>query len=427
MGPRVRIIGLGIHVPEPVLTNEELERGMPWLHTSAAWIREHTGILERHVAPREHHAADLGYLAAEEALRLAAVAPEEVDLLLLATNTSQFVYPAGAARIQARFGTDDRGDLRMRKAGALDLQQGCSSFVGAIGLARGLIAAGQFRTVLCVGADVATRMVDWSDRDAILLGDAAAACVLTGDEGRGGFEYPAFEVLGQFMRTDPVMADAIRQPGVLNVANDPFSFIGRDFTGEGAELRRQLYGSGFQPDLANGRAPFFQMDGRKVYRFVKRIVPRQGYLEVLRSSGLLGDAPAALGLDAVESLEDVGDRERRQEIAAWLATKVDLFVPHSANLSLNQELAEEMGIPYERMYVTLHKYANTSAASVGLSLYEALRQPSRYDTLTKRDGKGEVKVESRAIVTPALERGQVALLLSFGAGNSWNYVVTRRL
>ena len=424
---RVRICGLGVYLPEAKLSNEELEQGMPWLKTSSQWIREHTGIRERHVAAKDEHACDLGFKAAVEALELAHMQPEDIDLVLLATNTSSYVYPAGAARIQHAFGADEQGRLRMRRAGALDLQQGCSSWIGSLGMASAMIRGGQFENVLCIGADVATRMVDWTSRDAILLGDAACACVLTGDESRQDFAMPAFEVLGHFMRTDPMQAEAIRQPGVLRVSNNPLDHLGKNLDVEAGHLREQLYGSGFYPDLTKDEPPFFQMNGRQVYRFVKRVVPRQGFLEVLRDSGLLGDAPADLGLSGIDSLDEIKDRAERARLGAWLSSKVDLFVPHSANLSLNQEVADELGIPFERMYVTLQKYANTSAASVGLSLYEALRQPSEYATLTKRDGRGEIKVPSEDIVTPMISENQVALLLSFGAGNSWNYLVTRRL
>jgi 3-oxoacyl-[acyl-carrier-protein] synthase III len=424
---RVRITGLGVYVPETRLTNEQLEQGMPWLETSSQWIREHTGIWERHVAAADEHACDLGYKAAVEALELSRMEPEDIDLILLATNTSSYVYPAGAARIQNAFGKDDQGRLRMRKAGALDVQQGCASWIGVLGMAHAMIKGGQFQNVLCIGADVATRMVDWTNRDSILLGDAGCACVVSGDESRDEFGMPAFEILGHFMRTDPVQAEAIRQPGVLRTSNTPMDHLGKSLDPEAGHLRQQLYGTGFFPDLEEDEPPFFQMDGRQVYRFVKRVVPRQGYLEVLRSSGLLDDAPEELELSGLDSLDDLKDREERAKVVSYLATKFDLFVPHSANLSLNQELADEMGIRFDQMYVTLQKYANTSAASVGLSLYEALRQPSEYATLTKRDGRGEIKVQSRDIVAPMIAKDQVALLLSFGAGNSWNYLATRRL
>ncbi len=422
--PPVYMLGLGIYLPEASLTNEQIEEGMPWLKTNAQWISEHTGIRSRRVATPDEDATDLGFNAAKEALELAAVAPEDIDLIILATNTSKYVYPAGAVRIQERFGYDDHGQLRMRKAGALDVQQGCASYIGSIGMAFGMIRGGLFRNILVVGADVATRMVDWTDRDSILLGDAAAACVVSCDPPEAGHEVPGFQILSHFMRTDSSKADVIRQRGVLNSANNPLEHISREHP---EDVHSDLYTRDYFGSPENGDHRFFEMDGRQVYRFVTGAVPRAGYLETLRRAGLIEDAPEELELDGIESLVDVKERRKRREIARYLASKVDMFVPHSANLSLNQELANEMGIPVEQMYVTLHKYGNTSAASIGISLYEAQRQESQYWTLTKRDGRGQIKVPAREVVVPPLQAGQVALLLSFGAGNSWNYLLTRRL
>ncbi len=313
--------------------------------------------------------------------------------------------------------------MRMRNAGALDVQQGCASFLGAIGMATAMVRGGGFRNVLVVGADVVTRMVDWTERDAILLGDAATSCIVSAEEPRAPAKSPSFQVLGHFMRTEGRRADVIQQRSVLNVENHPLSIL-KNFPP--TEETPEIYGEGFFGSNKPGERRFFEMDGRQVYRFVTGTVPREGYLEVLRRSGLLEDAPEGLELDSVQSLAEIRDRGRRREISQYLASKIDMFVPHSANLSLNQDLANEMGIPFERMYVTLHKYGNTSAASVGISLYEALRMESRYLTLTKRDGKGEIKVPSREVVTPKIKSGQHVMLLSFGAGKSWNYLMVKR-
>ncbi len=419
----VWIRGLGVYIPEDSLTNEELAEGMPWLDTSPQWISEHTGIRARRVARKDQDTTDLGYLASKEAVELSGIDPSEIDLILLATNTNRQIYPAGAARIQAAFGKNEDRNLVMRRAGALDLQQGCASFLGGIGLAGGLLRSGAFSNILVVGADIASRMVDWTDRDSILLGDAAAACVMSSGPPPSGGGLPPLELLGHFMRTDPIGADAISQEGPLDPSNHPRSHFGKSIDMSLSNRRKQLYPVGAFGGLEDGEHCFFRMDGRQVYRFVKRTVPRQGYLEVMRAAGLCADEPEAYR--AFESLEDVKDRGLRAEIAGWLASKIDLFVPHSANLSLNQELCEELGLPFDRMYVTLHKYANTSAASVGLSLYEALRGDGEYRTLTKRDGQGEITVPSRVIRPRRLVSGQTALLLSFGAGNSWNYLVVK--
>lgn len=424
MERRIWMRGLGIYLPDSSLTNEEIEAGMPWLKTSAQWIAEHTGIRKRHVARKDQTAVDIGLLAAREAVQLADVDPATIDLVLLATNTSEQVYPAGAGLIQQGFGTDAAGHLVMRNAGALDIQQGCASFLGAIGMATGMLRGGHFERILVVGADVATRMVDWTDRNAILLGDAAAAVVLeAAPQAPSGLKVAPIELLAHFMRTDATKSWAISQLGVLNNANDPFDHLGRDVQ-PGEDVRAQLYGPDYFGSLHDEGHRFFRMEGRQVYRFAKGIVARQGYLEVLRKAGLLPDLPERF--EDVVSVDDVKERGLRAELCDYLASKVDMLIPHSANLSLNQEIADEMRVPWELMYVTLNKYGNTSAASVGLSLYEALRQESCYTSLTKRDGAGNIKVQGREIRVPPIAEGQVAVLLSFGAGNSWNYLAIRR-
>lgn len=401
--------GLGICVPDRVLSNEQIEKGMPWLDTSADWIREHTGIRQRHVAEPDQHVSDLGYGAAREALEQARCEPGEIDLVLLATNTAHFVYPAGAALIQGRF--REPGSGSMSHAGALDLQQGCASFVGAIALASGLLRGGEFRRILVVGADIGTRMVDWSERNAVLLGDGATACVLSRDPPEPGGALPALEVLASFLRTSPD-PESIQQRGVLDVRNDPFQHIAHAQTLRGPVDRERLYARLAEHGSEAERYRHFHMDGSKVYRFVRRTVAASGFLEVMERAGLLPEASAGESTEA------------RRERAAG---RVDRFVSHGANMFLNQELADQLGIPYERMALTLPEFANTSAASVGLTLHRLMRGPVSYGTIAKRDPTGAVTVPERTISVPPLASGHVALLLSFGAGTSWNYVVTRAL
>ena len=413
LGVPVFITGLGIGVPERVLSNEQIEGDMPWLETSADWIREHTGIRQRHVAAPGQNATDLGYVAAVEALEHAGCPPQDIDLVVFATNTAHFVYPAGAALIQERFRANaGNGEpCAMSRASALDVQQGCASFVGAIAIGTAMIRGGDCQRVLVIGADVASRMVDWTDRSAVLLGDGAAACVLSREvpKPRGGL--PALEVLATFMRTVPD-PDSISQRGVLDSRNDPFQHIEYAATIPGRVTRESLYARLAKPDSDAERHRHFRMDGPKVYRFVRRTVATIGYVEVLQRAGLLPDCP---------TLGSSGDLVERA------AQVVDRFVPHGANMFLNQELADQMRIPYENMAITLPEYGNTSAASVGLTLHSLLRGPVEYGTVAKRGPNGSVTIPERAVRVDPLRPGHVALLLSFGAGASWNYVVTRAL
>ena len=419
----VYITGVGASLPARTLTNEQIAAGMPWLDVSADWVREHTGIRSRHVAAPDQHATDLGYEAARQALARAGCDPDDIDLVLLATNTAEFVYPAGAALIQERLAGECSKFSRMARAAALDLQQGCASFVAGIALAAGMIQSGNCQRTLVIGADVATRMVDWTDRSAVLLGDGASACVLSRDRPAPTAGQPGLEVAASFMRTIPDR-ESIFQRGVLDPRNDPFQHMEYAAQIRGRVTRRALY-SRFTPPAGNDEVSrFFQMDGRKVYRFVRRTVAASGYLEVMRRAGLVTDAENErieqhLRADS-PALADLSD-----EFLARLASRIDRFIPHGANMVLDQELADQMQIPYERMALTLAEHGNTSAASVGITLERLLRGEVSFSTIAKRDAQGVITKPARDVVVGPLERGHTALMLAFGAGTSWNYVVAR--
>lgn len=420
----VWITGVGAAVPERVLTNEQIERGMPWLETTARWIEEHVGVRERRiVAPREA-ATDLALRAARVALERAGVRAGEVQLLLHATNTAEESFPAGAARILAGLRRESGEDLH---AGGLDLQQGCASFLGGVRLAAGMIAAGEVSTVLVTGGDVASRMVDWTDRSTcILLGDGACAAVLVGEPARAARGAVRLRYRAGYTETDPGLADAIRRDANLPRWNDPYLFLGREVERERA--REAFYGCAGALAFGAGYSPFFRMEGRDVYRFVKRVVPSRGYFEVLKRAGALGLPMDPLGarIASLQTLDDAACSEEREAIVARCAASFDLLIPHQPNLYLLLELAEQMGLPLERMYVNITRYGNTSAPSIGIALEEALRLPARYTTLTRRDASGRMTVEGREVETPSFAVGQSALLLSFGAGNSWNYALFDR-
>jgi 3-oxoacyl-[acyl-carrier-protein] synthase III len=419
----VYVTGVGAALPERVLTNAELAANMPWLDVSAEWIAEHTGIEQRHVARPSEHATDLGVRAAIAALAHAQCTPDDIDLVLLATNSAQFVYPAGAALIQELLCTASARRSRMARAAALDLQQGCASMVAAVILAAGMVQNGSCQRVLVVGAEVATRMVDWTDRNAVLLGDGAAACVVAAELPASPSRAPALEILASFMRTIPDR-DSIFQLGVLEARNDPFQHIEFAQRLAGPVGKEQIQTRLLAADPAELRSRYFHMDGTKVYRFVRRVVAASGYLEVLARAGFV-TADERQRIEEHLRTEAASLGELGDELLARLAGRVDRLVAHGANMTLNQELADQMRIPYDRMAVALQDTGNTSAASVGIALGRLLRGPVRYSTTTKRDPSGAVTKPKRDVVVEPLCRGHTALLLSFGAGTSWNYVATR--
>ena len=228
-GVAASITGLGSHVPERVVTNDELSTMMD---TSDEWIRERTGIRERRIAAPEEALSDLCLPAAREALEDAGVAASEIDLLIVATVTPDMAFPATAAILADQLGAT--------RAGAYDLSAGCTGFMYAVAQAYGMLAGGLSKKALVVGGDVLSKVMDWSDRrTSVLFGDGAGAVVLERVNGGGflGFE------------------------------------LGADGSG-GPEL--YLPGGGSRtPATAESVAQhlhFVRMNGREVYKFATRVL-----------------------------------------------------------------------------------------------------------------------------------------------------------
>ena len=175
-GVRIGITGLGTHVPERVLTNDELSR---IVNTSDEWIQERTGIRERRIAAEDEALTDIALPAAREALADAGVEPEDIDLLVCATVTPDMMFPTSSALLADTLG--------MPKAAAYDLLAGCTGFVYAVAQAYSMLASGLSRRALVVGGDVLSKILDWDDRSTLVLfGDGAGAVVLEPVD-RGGF------------------------------------------------------------------------------------------------------------------------------------------------------------------------------------------------------------------------------------------------
>ncbi len=175
-GVRIGITGLGTHVPERVLTNDELAR---MVDTSNEWIVERTGIHERRIAAKEEALTDIARPAAKAALADAGVEPHEIDLLICATVTPDMMFPTSSALLA--------DELGMPNAAAYDLLAGCTGFVYALAQAYGMLASGLSRRALVVGGDVLSKILDWEDRSTIILfGDGAGAVVMEPVD-RGGF------------------------------------------------------------------------------------------------------------------------------------------------------------------------------------------------------------------------------------------------
>jgi 3-oxoacyl-[acyl-carrier-protein] synthase-3 len=189
-GVRVSITGLGTHVPDKVVTNDDIAK---LVETSDEWIRERTGIRERRIATEDEALSDLCIPAAKEALEAAGLAATDIDLIIVATVTPDMIFPCAAAVLADGIGATN--------AAAYDLSAGCTGFIYAVAQAAGMITAGFAQRVLVVGADTLSKAVDWTDRSTcILFGDGAGAVVMErvaeggflgfdlGADGSGGME-----------------------------------------------------------------------------------------------------------------------------------------------------------------------------------------------------------------------------------------------
>jgi 3-oxoacyl-[acyl-carrier-protein] synthase-3 len=164
-----RIAGTGSYLPAQILTNAELSQRVD---TNDEWIRTRTGIAQRHIAAPGEQTSDLALAAARNALAAAEIPPAEVDLIVLATTTPDMVFPSTACILQDKLGT--------KNGPAFDVQAVCSGFVYALGLADLMVKSGQARNALVIGAEIYSRILDWSDRrTCVLFGDGAGAVVLT--------------------------------------------------------------------------------------------------------------------------------------------------------------------------------------------------------------------------------------------------------
>ena len=289
---RSSIVGTGSYLPPRVVTNDELSRK---IDTSDAWIQERTGIKQRHVADEAQASSDLALEASRRALEAAGVKAAELDLIVVATSTPDFIFPSTACLLQAKLG--------VRGSAAFDIQAVCSGFVYGLATADNFIRAGTHKRALVVGAEVFSRILDWNDRGTcVLFGDGAGAVVLAAAEQPG--------IHASVLRADGGQAGILSVPG--NVCGG------------------RIIGS-----------PFLQMQGNQVFKFAVRVLD-----EVAR------ETVAAAGMTLAD---------------------VDWLIPHQANIRILEATAKKLGLPRERLVVTVDHHANTSAASVPLALDEFVR------------------------------------------------------
>jgi 3-oxoacyl-[acyl-carrier-protein] synthase-3 len=222
----VRIAGTGSYLPERIMTNRELEESVD---TSDEWIRGRTGICQRHIAEESQSSSDLAFPAAQAAMTAAGVSAADIDLIIVATSTPDFIFPSTACLLQAKLG--------IKQGAAFDLQAVCSGFVYALSTADTFIRSGQYRTALVVGAEVFSRILDWTDRGTcVLFGDGAGAVVLEA--------VPAEQAGGRGILTSHLRTDGRHRPvRQTDMSLGPYrhrAAFGRPFAFTGGEERGVL-------------------------------------------------------------------------------------------------------------------------------------------------------------------------------------------
>lgn len=319
---RAVVSGVGHYLPERVIENAWFEER---IETSDAWIRSRSGIERRHFAAEGETTSQMGAKAARAALEMAGYSADTVDAIIVATSTPDLTFPSAATMVQDA--------LDAHTAFAFDIQAVCAGFVFALSTAQALIAAGQARRVLVIGAETFSRILDFEDRGtAVLFGDGAGALLLEAAEGDG------------------TSADR----GILAT----------DLNSDGSQ-RDILYVDG---GVTTGTTGHLRMEGREVFRH------------------------------AVEKL--AATAETAMDKAGITADEVDWVVPHQANIRIIQATAKKMGLPMERVVVTVQDHGNTSAASIPLALSIGV-------------ARGQIK------------RGDLLVMEAIGGGLAWGAVVLR--
>ncbi len=255
-----RIVGTGSYLPEQVVTNDELARR---LDTSDEWIQARTGIRQRHIARPDQRASELAEFASINAIKAAGIAPNDIDLIIVATSTPDFVFPSTACLLQRRLG--------IVGGAAFDVQAVCSGFAYALSTANAFIRTGECKHALVVGAEVFSRILDWNDRGTcVLFGDGAGAVVLSASDAPG--------ILATALHADGRQADILSVPG--NVRGG------------------QIDGS-----------VFLAMDGQAVFKFAVRVLEEVAREVVAKAGITMADVDWLIPHQAnVRILEATGKR-----------------------------------------------------------------------------------------------------------------------
>lgn len=327
-GITARIVGMGSYLPEKVLSNRDLEE---IVDTSDEWIFTRTGMKERRIAASDEFTSDMGAKAGKRALKAAGIKAADVDLILVATATPDYLMLSTAAQVQSALGATH--------AGAVDLQAACTGFIYGLSMAKAYVASGMYKNVLLIASEKVSSFVDYEDRTTcVLFGDGASAAVIS-DAG-AGFAIDAVE-----LGADGKLGELLFIPGG-----------GSRHPASEASLKERLH--------------YVKMKGREVFKHAVR---------------RMASASTACVENAGLTLKDL----------SWI-------VPHQANSRIIEAIGKSLDFPSERVYKMVHKYGNTSAATIPIALDE-LQQAE-----------------------PA-QVGDHLLLVAFGAGLTWGAAVLTKV
>ncbi len=319
-GRTASIVAVGSYVPERVLSNKDLEK---MVDTTDEWITIRTGIKERRLAADDEFTSDIASKAALRALERAHLKPEQLDLIIVATITPDMPFPSTACLVQRKIGA--------RRAAAFDIEAACSGFIYGLEIGQQFIMSQTYDTVLVIGAEKLSSIVDWSDRNTcVLFGDGAGAAILQNSPTSHG-------LLTACMGADGGKADLLSMPA------------------GGSRCPATV-------ESVSNRLHYLRMDGKETFK----------------------SAVNAMYQAARESL-------RRCEIDI---KQIKLVIPHQANRRIIDAVTERLGAEPSQVFINLHKYGNTSAASVAIALDEA-------------------------VSTGQIQHGDLILLVVFGAGLTW--------
>lgn len=319
-GRTCSVLAVGSYVPQRILTNADLEK---MVDTSDEWITTRTGIKQRRIAAEQEYTSDMAAEAARRAMKKAGVEPEDIDLIIVATITPDMMFPATACLVQQKIGA--------KRSASFDVEAACSGFIYALEIGQQFIMSRTYNTVLVIGAEKLSTIVDWKDRNTcVLFGDGAGAAILHNRPGAHG-------LLTACMGAEGDKADLLCMPG----------------GGSRCPATIKSVTSGMH---------FLRMDGKETFK------------------------------NAVTAMYTAG--RRALERCQLEISQIKCMIPHQANRRIIDAVGERLGARDDQVFVNVDKYGNTSAASVAIALDEA--------------------VESGRI-----QRGDLILLVVFGAGLTW--------